>query len=249
MSVINITNINILNNPVHFLESYQLEITFECLSELKDDLEFRLIYVSSADDKQLDQELDSLLVGPIPVGVNKFIFEADPPSIEKIPKEELLGVTVILLTCSYKGKEFVRVGYYVNNEYQDEELRESPPEKPVIEKIYRNILDKKPRVTRFPINWENPEEEDRPPPMVEEGMQVDKDGVMALAGQAGTSRASGEGEYDDDGLDEAGDETEEEVSEEDDSASKIYDLESEKDNDDEDDEDAAKVTAPAITSA
>jgi hypothetical protein len=29
----------------------------------------------------------------------------------------MLGVTVILLTCSYDGREFVRVGYYVNNEY------------------------------------------------------------------------------------------------------------------------------------
>jgi histone chaperone ASF1 len=62
-------------------------------------------------------------------------------------------VTVILLTCSYDDREFVRVGYYVNNEYKDEALAENPPAKPVIEKIQRNILAEKPRVTRFAIKW------------------------------------------------------------------------------------------------
>ena len=100
-----------------------------------------------------DQELDSLLVGPIPVGVNKFIFEADPPNLSKIPTSEILGVTVILLSCSYDGREFVRVGYYVNNEYDSEELIAEPPAKPIIEKVRRNILAEKPRVTRFAIKW------------------------------------------------------------------------------------------------
>jgi histone chaperone ASF1 len=47
----------------------------------------------------------------------------------------------------------VRVGYYVNNEYTDPELAENPPARPVIEKIKRNILAEKPRVTRFAIKW------------------------------------------------------------------------------------------------
>lgn len=100
-----------------------------------------------------DQELDSLLVGPVPRGVNKFVFQADPPDLSRIPNSEIIGVTVILLTCSYDGREFVRVGYYVNNEYTDETLQENPPSKPVIEQIRRNILAEKPRVTRFAIKW------------------------------------------------------------------------------------------------
>jgi histone chaperone ASF1 len=92
-------------------------------------------------------------VGPIPPGVNKFIFEADAPSTANIPSSEVVGVTVILLTCSYDGREFVRVGYYVNNEYTDTELAENPPSKPEIEKIQRSILADKPRVTRFAIKW------------------------------------------------------------------------------------------------
>lgn len=100
-----------------------------------------------------DQELDSLLVGPIPVGVNKFIFEADSPNLKRIPTSEILGVTVILLSCSYDDREFVRVGYYVNNEYDSEEMNDDPPAKPVIERVRRNVLAEKPRVTRFAIKW------------------------------------------------------------------------------------------------
>ncbi|KAH6555874.1 hypothetical protein KP509_1Z220800 [Ceratopteris richardii] len=75
----------------------------------------------------------------------------DPPKPEKIPEEDILGVTVLLLTCSYMGPEFIRVGYYVSNEYIDEQLREEPPPKVLIDKVQRNILSDKPRVTKFQI--------------------------------------------------------------------------------------------------
>ena len=87
------------------------------------------------------------------MGVNKFIFEADAPNLQKLPASEILGVTVILLTCSYDGREFVRVGYYVNNEYDSEELNAEPPAKPIMDRVRRNILAEKPRVTRFAIKW------------------------------------------------------------------------------------------------
>lgn len=93
------------------------------------------------------------MVGPIPVGVNKFVFEADPPNLSRIPSSEILGVTVLLLTASYDDREFVRVGYYTNNEYDSEELNKEPPNKPAVERIVRNVLAEKPRVTRFAIKW------------------------------------------------------------------------------------------------
>lgn len=111
------------------------------------------IYLTNQFRSEHDQELDSLLVGPIPIGVNKFIFEADAPDLRRIPVSEIIGVTVILLTCSYDNREFVRVGYYVNNEYDSDELNAAPPEKPIIDRVRRNILAEKPRVTRFAIKW------------------------------------------------------------------------------------------------
>ena len=52
----------------------------------------------------------------------------------------MVGVTVILLTCSYQSQEFVRVGYYVNNEYVDQEMVDNPPLKPVFEKVSSTLL-------------------------------------------------------------------------------------------------------------
>lgn len=87
------------------------------------------------------------------MGTNKFVFEADPPDLTRIPTTELLGVTVILLSCSYDGREFIRIGYYVNNEYDTEVLNTDPPMKPAIDRMKRIILAEKPRVTRFAIKW------------------------------------------------------------------------------------------------
>ncbi|MDA9097382.1 ASF1 family histone chaperone [bacterium] len=100
--------------------------------------------------------LDTVLVGPVGVGSYKFVFQADPPDVTKIPQSDILGVTVLLLTCSYNDTEFIRVGYYVNNEYADEELREDPPSTVRLDRVVRNILAEKPRVTRFPCEFDAP---------------------------------------------------------------------------------------------
>ncbi|KAI0024007.1 ASF1 like histone chaperone-domain-containing protein [Xylariomycetidae sp. FL0641] len=171
MSVVSLLGVNVLNNPAKFTDNYMFEITFECLEKLEKDLEWKLTYVGSATSDQYDQELDSLLVGPIPVGINKFVFEADAPKTSRIPDADILGVTVVLLTCSYDGREFVRVGYYVNNEYETDELNADPPAKPVIEKIRRSVLADKPRVTRFAIKWDS--EASAPPEFPPEQPEAD----------------------------------------------------------------------------
>jgi histone chaperone ASF1 len=125
--------------------------------------------------------LDEILVGPVPVGVNKFVLQADAPDPAKLPPEDLLGVTVVLVTCSYKEREFVRVGYYVNNEYNDPnapppvegEERQLPNPIPV-EYIQRQILADKPRVTKFPIPW---------------GAEDEKQMQQAAQGGAGNNQA------------------------------------------------------------
>ncbi|BFZ64300.1 Histone chaperone asf1 [Saitoella coloradoensis] len=157
--IVNILNIQVLNNPAKFSAPYEFEITFECLEPLKNDLEWKLTYVGSATSDAHDQVLDSLLVGPIPVGVNKFVFTADPPDTTKIPAADAIGCTVILLTCSYDDREFVRVGYYVNNEYDVEEWKDPEsgkrPDKVQWDHVLREILADKPRVTRFNIKWDS----------------------------------------------------------------------------------------------
>ncbi|CDR43502.1 CYFA0S12e01156g1_1 [Cyberlindnera fabianii] len=211
MSIVSLLGINVLNNPARFTDPYEFEITFECLEPLKEDLEWKLTYVGSSRSLEHDQELDSILVGPVPVGVNKFLFTADPPSADLIPSNELVSVTVILLSCSYANREFVRVGYYVNNEYDSEELRENPPNKVQVEHVVRNILAEKPRVTRFNIVWDNENAEDEFPPEQPEADLVDDD---VLIGDEDDNDGEGQEDGDEDDEEEEDEEDDEEEAEE-----------------------------------
>jgi len=154
MAKVHVCNVLVLDNPAQFMTKLEFEITFECIEDLPEDLEWKIIYVGSAESEEFDQILDTVYVGPVPEGRHKFVFTADPPNPQKIPVSDVVGVTVILLTCSYRSQEFIRVGYYVSNEYTDPELQETPPEKPDFNKLQRNILASNPRVTKFKINWD-----------------------------------------------------------------------------------------------
>ena len=206
------------------------------------------LYSSTTARSEHDQELDSLLVGPIPVGVNKFIFEADSPKTDRIPGTDILGVTVILLSCSYDEREFVRVGYYVNNEYMDASMNEDPPAKPEIEKIRRNILADKPRVTRFQIKWDSEEsapsefppeqpdvdnqEDDEAAYGAEEEQEEEEEGAAPAEGEAlATAKVPGE-DADMEGVENENGKDDDEES----NAGSEVDLEAESEDDEEDDE-------------
>jgi histone chaperone ASF1 len=193
MALINVLDIRFLNNPAPIDAPFEIEIQFECLDSLQHDLEWKLIYVGSGFSH--DIELDSLLVGPIPVGVNKFVFQADPVDVTAMPAQDVLGVSVILLTASYDDREFVRVGFYSNNEYADQPKREAytqllatgtEEERAAFKfegvkqvAVQRNILVEKPRVTRFNIMWDNENFTDAPPiqeePEEEDTLAVDQE--------------------------------------------------------------------------
>ena len=57
------------------------------MAPIKNDLEWRLVYVGSADSSKHDQLLDTVNVGPIEVGQSKFVFEAPAPDMSKIPSK------------------------------------------------------------------------------------------------------------------------------------------------------------------
>ncbi len=82
MSSINVLNILVLNPTAKFNDEFKFEIVFECLSELKngkysfnEDIEWKVIYIGSAEDESFDQTLDSVLIGPLQVGSMKFTLD------------------------------------------------------------------------------------------------------------------------------------------------------------------------------
>ena len=54
MPLVNITNVVIENNPSLFLSNFKLVITFECLKEIKDEIDWELIYIGSAKNDKYD---------------------------------------------------------------------------------------------------------------------------------------------------------------------------------------------------
>ena len=62
------------NSPSLFI-CVQFEITFECIEDLPEDLEWKIIYVGSAESEEYDQVLDTVYVGPVPEGRHKFVFQ------------------------------------------------------------------------------------------------------------------------------------------------------------------------------
>lgn len=154
MALVNVTNVIVLDNPTQFINPLQFEITFECMQELQDDLEWKVVYVGSAESQEYDQVLEEVMVGPVPVGINRFVLTTSSgPNHQLIPHDDILGVTVILLSCSYLDQKFLQIGYYVNNEYREQYDPENPPNPIDINLVFRSVLADQPRVTRFPINW------------------------------------------------------------------------------------------------
>ncbi len=162
MASINILNIIPKNITCKFTEPFSFEVIFEVLSELKKEMEWKMIYIGSAEDKKYDQVLETIEIdGPFHLGSMKFEFIGEAPDINQIPETEVLGVTAIILCCSYNNQEFFRCGYYLNNIYDNEEMNLNPPEKVNKDHIVRSLLADKPRITRFDIDWDKePENKD-----------------------------------------------------------------------------------------
>ena len=154
MASINILNIIPKTTINKFSDPFSFEIIFEVLSELTKEIEWKMIYIGSAADKKYDQILETIEIdGPFQLGSMKFEFNGEAPDITKIPENEILGVTAIILCCTYNNQEFFRCGYYLNNIYDNEEMNLNPPENVDKNHIIRSLLADKPRITKFDIDW------------------------------------------------------------------------------------------------
>lgn len=116
-------------------------------------MEWKVVYVGSAEDSSRDQVLEDVAVGPVPVGLHRFVLQTPAPDHNQIKNGDLIGVTVILIKCSYLEQPFVQVGYYVSNEYMIPFEPENYPNPVDISQLTRNILAQEPRVTRYAIDW------------------------------------------------------------------------------------------------
>ncbi|CAG0914041.1 unnamed protein product [Notodromas monacha] len=89
MAKVHVSSMTVLDNPSPFVNPLQFQVTFDCIEDLSGDLEWKLIYVGSAESENFDQVLDTVYVcGACARGP------------------------------THNGQEFVHVGYCVNNEFK-----------------------------------------------------------------------------------------------------------------------------------
>uniref|UniRef100_A0A0N5BWZ5 Histone chaperone asf1 n=1 Tax=Strongyloides papillosus TaxID=174720 RepID=A0A0N5BWZ5_STREA len=166
-SLVNVTSVDLLNNPAPFNDKLNLSISFNCLEAVNKPLSFDIVYIGSPNDTDHDQVLDTITVPELTVGNHTITIEVDPPVADKIPKEDFVGVTAIMLKAFYNGQLFNKISWYCAIEYTDPELIENQPETPVIEKLQRRVVFDEPRNVIYNIKWKENEEEEEVVPTEE----------------------------------------------------------------------------------
>ncbi|CAJ15961.1 anti-silencing protein ASF 1 like protein, putative [Trypanosoma equiperdum] len=141
------------DNPSSYTQPMHWRMRLEALEALDDTISIAFVWVGSAASPNHDQVLDSFDVGPLAQGVTEFTMECDPPQVELVPTQEVLGVTILVISFQYREQEFLRVGYYTQVAYFDGRMNNCPPPVPQVELMGRFIAMPRPTVTVTPIAW------------------------------------------------------------------------------------------------
>eukprot|EP00866_Antonospora_locustae_P001972 jgi/Antlo1/1972/144 len=99
------------------VDPMKFNVVLECTKEMKDDIEFDVIYSGDARCEDYDQKICSMLVGPIPTGKVGFVLETDPVNISLINPKQIFGLTSVIIIGKYKSQQFLRIGYVLNVRY------------------------------------------------------------------------------------------------------------------------------------
>ena len=98
MSLINVTNVIIKEATAPFTDPITVEINFDALHELNNPLVWKIIYIGEAKNEGNDQVLEEVPVPIQQVGPMRIMIESSGPDPSRIPPEEFIGVTAILVT-------------------------------------------------------------------------------------------------------------------------------------------------------
>jgi len=163
MASINITQVRALAPKCLATEKISLEIHFNVLQVLEEDMELKMFFIWSTKNDKLDQELDAVDIGPLKnIGNCKILMEGSTPDFYAIPRKAQLDVSAIYIAASYRGKEFCRIGYYVKHSCIG--LAEDDDGPPVLDinQVERSIDVQNPLVTHWDILWDSVLPENNP---------------------------------------------------------------------------------------
>jgi histone chaperone ASF1 len=139
----------VVNPRGFFTDDFKFDIEFECTAPIPDYIKWEVIYCGSPQTHEHDQILVTAMVGPIEVGMNRFVLTAKPPKAEKILFDEFV-LSFIIIKAYYRDQEFIRISHFVNNEIPAEA---TSIEQLDLSKVPREIEVREPNVQISQIDW------------------------------------------------------------------------------------------------
>lgn len=104
MGYFNITNITFASSQQKINENFNMKIQFECLREIHQEIEWKVVYVADSDSKTFDQELDSIYMKSLNYGTSEFDWKVNQPDYSKIPNAaEIFDSTLLMIIVSING--------------------------------------------------------------------------------------------------------------------------------------------------
>lgn len=141
------------DNPGSYCTPLKWRVRVESSDNLQEPISISFVWVGSCTSSDYDQLLDTFDIGPLCKGLTEFELECDFPNPEEVPQDELVGLTILIISFQFKQQEFLRVAYYTQVAYLDVSLNEHPPIPIKKECLGRFITMPQPVVTATPINW------------------------------------------------------------------------------------------------
>lgn len=117
MTYLKLKKIEVDSAVKKLVEPLVFDVQLTCTNEIKEGVEFVVLYNVDVHSDNDDQVLSEIEIAPIPKGKVGFRIEADAPKIDLIPADQLFGLTSIIIVGKYMEQQFIRIGYIVDVSY------------------------------------------------------------------------------------------------------------------------------------
>ncbi|AFN83257.1 anti-silencing protein 1 [Encephalitozoon romaleae SJ-2008] len=117
MGYLKLKSVKVDSTTKKLVDPLKFNFRFACSNEIKSGVEFTVLYNMDVHSDENDQVLAEVEIAPIPKGKIEFSIDADAPDVNKIPLDDIFGLTSILIIGRYKGQQFIRIGYIVDVGY------------------------------------------------------------------------------------------------------------------------------------
>ena len=155
MGYLNVTKISFQRGGSKMEEALQLEVKFDCLKQIDNEIEWRVVYVADPNDSSQDQVLDQIFMDSLDYGASSFEWEVPAPDYSRLASPfDVFDTAILMVIILIEGREFFRCSYLMSCEYASEEMRDNPPERVEWAHLHRKISANNPVITVNETVWE-----------------------------------------------------------------------------------------------